>query len=95
MTQPVMQFARRNLPMLAVLLVVAAAFALVLADRWRRGAFVLGGAMLLAAFLRAVLSPERVGLLAVRDKGFDVVAMTAVGAAIMALAASIDPLGTD
>ncbi|WP_164873340.1 DUF3017 domain-containing protein [Rhodococcus xishaensis] len=81
--------------MLAVLLVVAAAFALVLADRWRRGAFVLGGAMLLAAFLRAVLSPERVGLLAVRDKGFDVVAMTAVGAAIMALAASIDPLGTD
>ncbi|RVW05787.1 DUF3017 domain-containing protein [Rhodococcus xishaensis] len=89
------QFARRNLPMLAVLLVVAAAFALVLADRWRRGAFVLGGAMLLAAFLRAVLSPERVGLLAVRDKGFDVVAMTAVGAAIMALAASIDPLGTD
>lgn len=81
--------------MLAVLLVVAAAFVLVLADRWRRGALVLGGAMLLAAVLRAVVSPDRVGLLAVRGKGFDVAAMTVVGATIIALAASIDPLGTD
>lgn len=89
------QFVRRNLPILAVLLVVAAAFVLVLADRWRRGALVLGGAMLLAAVLRAVVSPERVGLLAVRGKGFDVAAMTVVGTAIIALAVSIDPLGTD
>ncbi|CAM3035820.1 DUF3017 domain-containing protein [Prescottella defluvii] len=81
--------------MLAVLLVVAAALVLVLADRWRRGAFVLGGAMLLAAFLRGVLSPDRVGLLEVRGKGFDVAAMTVVGVAILALAVSIDPLGTD
>jgi len=91
----VTQFVRRNLPILAVLLVVAAAFVLVLADRWRRGALVLGGAMLLAAVLRAVVSPERVGLLAVRGKGFDVAAMTVVGTAIIALAVSIDPLGTD
>ncbi|WP_433613622.1 DUF3017 domain-containing protein [Prescottella agglutinans] len=81
--------------MLAVLVVVVAAFVLVLADRWRRGALVLGGAMLLAAVLRAVVSPDQVGLLAVRGKGFDVAAMTVVGAAIIALAASIDPLGTD
>ncbi len=89
------QFVRRNLPMLAVLLVVAVAFGLVLADRWRRGALVLGGAALLAAGFRAVLAPDQVGLLAVRGKGFDVVSMTVVGAAIMTLAASIDPLGTD
>ncbi|MDH6279296.1 hypothetical protein M2284_002034 [Rhodococcus sp. LBL1] len=95
MSQPVTQFVRRNLPMLAVLLVVAVAFVLVLADRWRRGALVLGGAMLLAAVLRAVVSPDRVGLLAVRGKGFDVASMTVVGVAIIALAASIDPLGTD
>lgn len=81
--------------MLAVLVVVAAAFGLVIADRWRRGALVLGGAMLFAAVLRAVLAPDQVGLLAVRGKGFDVAAMTLVGAAIIALAASIDPLGTD
>lgn len=89
------QFARRNWPLLAVVLVVAAAFVLVLADRWRRGALVLGGAMVLAALLRAALSPDRVGLLAVRGKGFDVAAMAIVGATIIALAASIDPLGTD
>ncbi|MBM4640058.1 DUF3017 domain-containing protein [Rhodococcus hoagii] len=89
------QFARRNWPLLAVVLVVAAAFVLVLADRWRRGALVLGGAMVLAALLRAALSPGRVGLLAVRGKGFDVAAMAVVGATIIALAASIDPLGTD
>ncbi|MCL2534894.1 MAG: DUF3017 domain-containing protein [Nocardiaceae bacterium] len=81
--------------MVAVLLVVAVAFVLVLADRWRRGALVLGGAMLLAAVLRAVVSPDRVGLLAVRGRGFDVASMTVVGATIIALAASIDPLGTD
>lgn len=89
------QFARRNWPLLVVVLVVAAAFVLVLADRWRRGALVLGGAMVLAALLRAALSPDRVGLLAVRGKGFDVAAMAVVGATIIALAASIDPLGTD
>ena len=90
-----LQFVRRNLPMLAVVLVVAVAFGLILADRWRRGALVLGGAMLLAAAIRAVLSPDQVGLLAVRGKRFDVAAMTVVGVTIMALAASIDPLGTD
>lgn len=89
------QFVRRNLPLVAVLIVVVAAFALVLADRWRRGALVLGGAMVLAALLRAVLSPDRVGLLAVRGRGFDVTAMALVGATIIGLAASIDPLGTD
>lgn len=81
--------------MVLVVLVVAGAFVLVLADRWRRGALVLGGAMLLAALLRAVVSPDRVGLLAVRGRGFDVAAMTVVGVAIIALATSIDPLGTD
>ncbi|PTR31545.1 Protein of unknown function (DUF3017) [Rhodococcus sp. OK519] len=89
------QFVRRNLPLVVVLIVVAAAFVLVLADRWRRGALVLGGAMVLAALLRAVLSPDKVGLLAVRSRGFDVGAMALVGATIIALAVSIDPLGTD
>lgn len=89
------QFARRNLPLVAVLIVVVAAFVLVLADRWRRGALVLGGAMVLAALLRAVVSPDRVGLLAVRGRGFDVTAMALLGATIIGLAASIDPLGTD
>lgn len=88
------RFARLNLPLVAVTLVITAAVILILADRWRRGAFVFGGAMLLAGVLRWILEPDEVGVLAVRSKAFDVGAMLTVGGAIMALAVSIDPLGT-
>lgn len=89
-----LRFTRLNLPLLAVTLVIAAAVVLVLADRWRRGAFVLGGAVLLAGVLRWILDDAQVGLLQVRGKKFDVAAMLVVGGMIVALAASIDPLGT-
>ncbi|MBP1162905.1 hypothetical protein ABIC28_000444 [Rhodococcus sp. PvR044] len=89
------RFARKNLPLLAVFTVVLVAVVFVLADRWRRGAFVFGLATLLAAGFRLCLPTERVGLLAVRGQRFDVGALTAVGAAIVWLAVSIDPLGTD
>ncbi|MBY6413890.1 DUF3017 domain-containing protein [Rhodococcus sp. BP-252] len=86
---------RKNLPLLVVLLVILAALALVLADRWRRGAFVLGVATILAAGFRLCLPENRVGLLQVRSRGFDVAALALVGGAIVFLSASIDPLGTD
>lgn len=89
-----LRFTRLNLPLLAVTLVIAAAVVLVLADRWRRGAFVFGGAVLLAGVLRWILDDAQVGLLQVRGKKFDVAAMLVVGGMIVALAASIDPLGT-
>ncbi|WP_072687276.1 DUF3017 domain-containing protein [Rhodococcus marinonascens] len=88
------KFAKRNLPMLVVLVVIAVAVVFVLADRWRRGAFVFGTATLLAAVFRLLMPSERVGLLAVRSKPFDVSALVAVGGAIVWLAVSIDPLGT-
>lgn len=86
---------RKNLPLLAVLLVIVAALVLVLADRWRRGSFVLGVATMLAACFRLCVPENRIGLLAVRGKAFDVSALALVGGAIMFLSASIDPLGTD
>lgn len=86
---------RRSLPMIAVVVVIAAAVVLVLADRWRRGAFVFGLATLLAAACRLFLSTERVGLLAVRSRMFDTLSLAAVGGAVVWLAVSIDPLGTD
>ncbi|NLV79945.1 MAG: DUF3017 domain-containing protein [Rhodococcus sp.] len=89
-----LRLARLNLPLVAVTLVIAAAVILVLADRWRRGAFVFGGAVMLAGILRWILDPDQVGVLAVRSKTFDVGAMLTVGGVIMALAVSIDPLGT-
>lgn len=90
-----LRFARLNLPLLAVTVVIALAVVLVVADRWRRGAFVFGGATILAGLLRWILEDDQVGVLSVRSKGFDVAALLVVGGMIVALAASIDPLGTD
>ena len=90
-----LRFTRLNLPLLAVTLVIAAAVILRIADRWRRGAFVFGGATILAGLLRWVLDDDKVGVLAVRSKRFDVASMIVVGGIVVALAASIDPLGTD
>ena len=50
--------------MVAALVLIAFAY-------WRRGAFGLGMAMLLAGMLRAVLSERTIGVLAVRGQGFD------------------------
>ncbi|NUS42333.1 MAG: DUF3017 domain-containing protein [Mycobacteriaceae bacterium] len=88
------RFVRSHLPMVAVALVIVAAVVLVGQDRWRRGASVFGVAVLLAAAFRLVLPEARVGLLAVRGRGFDVGSLTAVGTAIVVLATTIDPLGT-
>lgn len=68
---------------------------LVLVDRWRRGAVVFGTALLLGAVLRAIIPSSRAGLLQVRGRLFDVTAMALVGALVLWLATSIDPLGTD
>lgn len=84
-----------QIPFLLVVLGVVVAAALVLFDRWRRGAFVLGSAVLFGALLRAVLPTSRIGLLQVRGRFVDVVAMASVGATVLWLATSIDPLGTD
>jgi len=86
---------RKNLPLLVVLIVIVAALALVLADRWRRGSFILGVATVLAAGFRLFVPENRIGLLAVRSRAFDVSALALVGGAIVFLSASIDPLGTD
>lgn len=81
--------------MVAVGFVILIAVVFVLAERWRRGSFVFGLAVLLAAGFRLILSDDRAGLLVVRSKTFDVAALLAVGGTIVWLAVSIDPLGTD
>ncbi|MEP9392253.1 MULTISPECIES: DUF3017 domain-containing protein [Gordonia] len=84
-----------QIPYLLVMLGVVVAAGLVLFDRWRRGAFVFGSALLLGALLRALIPTTRVGLLQVRGRLFDVAAMATVGGLMLWLATSIDPLGTD
>ncbi|KBQ30620.1 transmembrane protein [Mycobacterium tuberculosis XTB13-182] len=61
---------------------------------WRRGALLIGIGVGVAAVLRLVLSEERAGLLVVRSKGIDFVTTVTVGAAMVYIASTIDPLGT-
>jgi hypothetical protein len=82
------QWVVEQLAFLGVLVVLAAAFGylLVAPGHWRRGSGVVAVAMLLAAVLRAVLPPARVGLLVVRARWIDVLAYAAMGGVILGVA---------
>jgi hypothetical protein len=86
--------AKAQWPILLVGLIFVTAFALVGANFWRRGSLLIGIAVGVAAMLRLVLSDDRAGLLVVRSKGIDFVTTATVGAAMVYIAWTIDPLGT-
>ncbi len=86
--------ARGQWPILTVAGIFAVALVLVGAGFWRRGAFLIGIAVLVAAALRLVLSEDRAGLLAVRTKSLDFATMTTIGVVMVYTAYTIDPLGT-
>ena len=92
------EFARKVVrgqwPILVVGLFFVAAFGLVVAGYWRRGALVLGIGVGVAAALRIALTDDRAGLLVVRTKGIDFVTTATVSAVVLYIAATIDPLGT-
>ncbi len=92
------EFARRvfrgQWPILLVGLFFLAAFVLVIAGYWRRGALVIGIGVAVAAALRLSLTDDRAGLLAVRTRGIDFVTTASVSAAVLYIAWTIDPLGT-
>jgi hypothetical protein len=92
------EFARKvfggQWPILLVGLIIVAAFGLVVAGYWRRGALVLAIGVGVAAALRLTLTEDRAGLLAVRSRTIDFVTTAAVSAAMLYVAWTIDPLGT-
>jgi hypothetical protein len=92
------EFARKvfggQWPILVVGLIFVAAFVLVVAGYWRRGALVMAIGVGVAAALRLTLSEDRAGLLAVRSRGVDFVTTATVSAAMLYVAWTIDPLGT-
>ena len=85
---------RAQWPILLVGLIFAAAFVLVGANFWRRGSLLIGIGVGVASVLRLLLSEERAGLLVVRSKGTDFMTTAMVGAAMIYIASTIDPLGT-
>ena len=82
----------RQLPLLAVLAVVAVGLALVAAEHWRRGLTVMGLALVGAALLRLFLPERRVGFLAVRSRPVDVVLLAAAGLALTTITLAIPGL---
>lgn len=92
------EFARKvfggQWPILMVGLIFVAAFILVVAGYWRRGALVMAIGVGVAAALRLTLTEDRAGLLAVRSRGIDFVTTATVSAAMLYIAWTIDPLGT-
>jgi hypothetical protein len=81
-------------PILLVGLFIIAAFGLVIAGYWRRGALVLAIGVGIAAALRLTLADDRAGLLVVRSRGIDFATTASVSAAMLYIAWTIDPLGT-
>jgi hypothetical protein len=92
------EFARKvfagQWPILLVGLIFIAAFGLVVAGYWRRGALVMAIGVGVAAAMRLALTDDRAGLLVVRSRGVDFVTTATVSAAMLYIAWTIDPLGT-
>lgn len=85
---------RKQWPIVAVVLIFVAAFALVIGGYWRRGALIIGIGVGVAAALRLLLSDDAAGLLVVRHRVTDFAMLAAVSAAVVYIAWTIDPLGT-
>ena len=88
------QLVRSQWPIVTVVLIFSAAFTLVAANFWRRGALLIGIGVGVAAVLRLALTEDLAGLLVVRSKGIDFATMSLVAASMVYIAWTIDPLGT-
>jgi hypothetical protein len=82
----------RQLPLLAVLVVVGVGLLLVTFQHWRRGLVVMGVALLIGAALRLAVPLRRVGFLAVRSRFVDVLLLGGAGLALVVIALAIPPL---
>ncbi|MGH3766525.1 MAG: DUF3017 domain-containing protein [Pseudonocardiaceae bacterium] len=72
-----------------VLVVVAAGMVRIAQYHWREGTVIIGAALLLAAGFRAVLPPERTGLLGIRRRALDVLTYGVFGLLMLAVALTI------
>jgi len=80
---------RPQLTFCVVLIVVALGMVRIAQYHWREGTVIIGGALLLAAGLRAVLPPEQTGLLGVRRRVLDVLTYGVFGLLMLFVALTI------
>jgi hypothetical protein len=82
----------RQWPFLLVCAGVAAGLSVVVGlDRFRRGTLVVAAAVLLGAWLRALLPADRVGLLRVRGRMVDVATLLVLGIGLSVVALVVPP----
>ena len=72
----------RQLPLLAVLVMVGVGLLVVTVEHWRSGIVIIGLTLIGAAVLRGLLPVRRVGFLAVRSRPVDVVLLAGTGLAL-------------
>ena len=81
----------RQWPIALVLLGVGVASAMIALDSFRRGCVVLSASVLLAAFLRLLLSDADAGLLAVRTRRIDVAILLVLGLGLAVFSLWVPP----
>ena len=79
----------RYTPFVLVLAVAAAGIVLIFLYHWRIGSGLIGGSLLVAAGLRALLPEKQLGLLALRRKFTDILMYGGLGVLIIFVAATI------
>jgi hypothetical protein len=80
---------RAERPLLTVVVLAVVSFALVMNHRWRVGLILFGASLVLAGALRALLTDDRAGLLAVRGRLVDTLVMAVLGGTLIVLAQSL------
>ena len=80
---------RSQIPLLLVLAVAAIGLIRIVQYHWREGTVLIGLALVLAGALRALLPDGRIGLVAIRGRGMDVLLYGGLGLAVMAVSLTI------
>jgi Protein of unknown function (DUF3017) len=80
---------KNSLPLILVLAVVAIGLFRITQYHWREGTVLIGGALVLAAVLRALLSDSRIGMVALRSRAVDVLIYGGLGIMVMAVSLTI------
>jgi Protein of unknown function (DUF3017) len=80
---------RSQIPLLLVLAVATLGLIRIVQYNWREGTTLIGMALVLAGALRALLPDGRIGLVAIRGRGIDVLLYGGLGLAVMAVSLTI------
>ena len=80
---------RSQIPLLLVLAVATDGLIRIVQYHWREGTVLIGVALVLAGTLRALLPDGRIGLVAIRGRGMDVLLYGGLGLAVMAVSLTI------